>query len=65
MTCKYCGSEMTKVFRFEDEATEVLQCPMCGASTKPRPIEYDDDGRVVMFKKNNKKKKNEKKVDDK
>lgn len=64
MTCKYCGTEMRKVFRFEDEATEVLQCPMCHCETKPRPIQYDDNGNVVRFNKKNKNKKR-KKVEDK
>jgi hypothetical protein len=54
---------MRKVFRFEDEATEVLQCPMCYCETKPRPIEYDDKGNVVRF--NKKKNKKRKKVEEK
>ena len=56
--CKNCGTEMVKVYAFEDEKNyQQFRCPNCGATTKERPIEYDDKGNLIDGKK--KKKKND------
>jgi uncharacterized Zn finger protein len=54
--CKNCGTEMVKVYAFEDESSQYMECLNCGNATKKRPIEYDDNGRLVTN--SSKKKKN-------
>jgi predicted nucleic acid-binding Zn ribbon protein len=61
--CKNCGTEMERVYSFENEneSYQQMKCPNCGGATKKRPIVYDDNGNLVTnFKKNNKKKKQRK-----
>lgn len=61
--CKNCGTEMERVYSFENEneSYQQMKCPYCGGATKKRPIVYDDNGNLVTnFKKNNKKKKQRK-----
>lgn len=51
MKCNKCGTEMVKVFSFEEENLQKMMCPNCGASTKGQPIEYDSEtGDVVLRK---------------
>lgn len=61
--CKNCGTEMERVYSFENEneSYQQIKCPNCGGATKKRPIVYDDNGNLVTnFKKNSKKKKQRK-----
>lgn len=59
--CKDCGTEMEKVYSFEDESYQYMKCPNCGNATKKRPIVYDDNGNLVTnFSKKNKKNKKRK-----
>ena len=58
ITCKNCGTEMDKVYVLEHENNhQQFRCPRCGASTKQRPIEYDDDGNLKTCSNYKKKKK--------
>lgn len=55
--CKDCGTEMQKVYAFEDGKNyQQFRCPNCGGATKERPIEYDDKGYLIDGKKKKKKK---------
>lgn len=66
MKCKDCGTEMVRVYAFEDENCQYMECPNCGGATRRRPIVYDDNGNLVTnFNKNKNKKKKQRKVKDK
>ena len=52
MICKYCNAEMEKRYSFSKEGNEEkLVCPICKASTKAKPIEYDEEGMIPSKKK--------------
>lgn len=61
--CKNCGTEMERVYSFENEneSYQQIKCPNCGGATKKRPIVYDDNSNLVTNFKKNHKKKNQKK----
>ncbi len=55
MRCRYCTAEMEKRYTFsKDGNEEKLMCPVCGASTKAKPVEYDAEGMIPSKKKKKK-----------
>lgn len=56
MKCKTCDIEMQKVYSFDQDNNQTwyFKCPMCGFKTRPNPLAYDDNGRVVTRKQNKK-----------
>lgn len=52
MECKSCNVEMEKVYSFDQDNNQTwyFKCPMCGFRTKPNPITFDENGRVVTKK---------------
>ncbi len=55
MKCKYCRAEMEKRYSFSKEGNEEkLVCPVCRASTKAKPVEYDEEGMIPSKKKKKK-----------
>lgn len=59
--CKYCGTEMKKIYSFNSKSYQQMMCPNCGSATTKRPIVFDSDGNLITHikkKKNNKTKPN-------
>lgn len=56
MECKTCDVEMQKVYSFDQDNNQTwyFKCPMCGFKTRPNPLTFDDNGRVVTRKQNKK-----------
>ena len=52
MECKSCNVEMEKVYSFDQDNNQTwyFKCPMCGFRTKPNPITFDENGRVITKK---------------
>lgn len=50
MNCKNCKTPMNRVFSYGTDGVghSILECPRCGASTKPRKISFTDEGNVVL-----------------
>jgi hypothetical protein len=55
--------ERVYMFTTSGDQYQTMKCPMCGGSTKLRPIEYDEKGNLINRHKAKKPKKKRKKVE--
>ena len=50
--CENCNTEFRKVFSFDGngEGVHYFECPNCGAHTRPREIDFTEEGNVILAK---------------
>ena len=50
--CENCNTEFRKVFSFNGngEGVHYFECPNCGAHTRPREIDFTEEGNVILAK---------------
>ena len=50
--CENCNTEFRKVFSFDGngEGVHYFECPNCGAHTRPREIDFPEEGNVILAK---------------
>ena len=50
--CENCNTEFRKVFSFDSngEGVHYFECPNCGAHTRPREIDFTEEGNVILAK---------------
>ena len=50
--CENCNTEFRKVFSFDGngEGVHYFECPNCGAHTRPREIDFTEEGHVILAK---------------
>ena len=50
--CENCNTEFRKVFSFDSngEGVHYFECPNCGTHTRPREIDFTEEGNVILAK---------------
>lgn len=50
--CENCNTEFRKVFSFNSngEGVHYFECPNCGTHTRPREIDFTEEGNVILAK---------------
>lgn len=50
--CENCNTEFRKVFSFNSDGdnTQYFECPNCGEHTRPREIDFTEEGNVILAK---------------